>query len=97
MRLYVSTPVIGFRLTRTQYMHILHFLGSIMASRQAFTFASYRGRDICKPNLANPALHINIWIYECLRWYGGLRSKLNRPDSGLNQYVAMIMEKLWPG
>ena len=36
---HIITPVIGFRLTRTQGMHILHSLGSIPASRH-FTSAT---------------------------------------------------------
>ena len=48
---HIITPVIGFRLTRTQGMHILHSLGSISASRHftsaianqtTLAFASYR-------------------------------------------------------
>ena len=50
--IYIITPVIGFRLTRTQCMHILHSLGSIPARRLFYkrtranlttlAFASYR-------------------------------------------------------
>ena len=39
------TPVIGFGLTRTQGMHILHSLGSILASRY-FTSATCSSKHI---------------------------------------------------
>ena len=52
LQIYIINPVIGFRLTRTQFMRILHSRGSIPARRHfykrtlanltTFTFASYR-------------------------------------------------------